>query len=70
MGQLLSSLDTGAYLRTGSGESNFLLQGIICFESIQQEALQQGLCAATGPVICKPNELVRVFHLPQAVVLV
>ncbi|KAK9798591.1 hypothetical protein WJX73_005124 [Symbiochloris irregularis] len=31
-----------------------LFEGIICFESIQEQALQQGLRTAAGPIICKP----------------
>ena len=36
-----------------------LSQGVICYESIMEEARRRGLVHKGSPIMCKPNPLVR-----------
>ena len=40
-----------------------LLQGLICFESIMQDAAARGIVSDGAPVICKPSRKVSVAEL-------
>ena len=43
-----------------------LSQGVICYESIMEEARRRGLVHKGSPIMCKPNPLVRPPKAPSA----
>ena len=51
---------------TSASDQRYAMQGLICFESIMQDAAARGISSGGAPVICKPSRKVSVMTLTRA----